>query len=174
MLKSLLSVVNCKNSLAKICLESSKRKSPLQRTYLFSSVAIENSINSPVTVPNNLNTNVVKKATKAEKAHTELVKTFQNIIGEKTKYKDSHGVSSDLYKKQLFFEEEQQNEAIKEYLESLASMVGMDRGTSSKGVQRVLLRWYEPLTELIQEECNSIKSDMKGVDRKVPSGIWLD
>jgi DNA-directed RNA polymerase len=70
-----------------------------------------------------------------------------------------------LYLKQLTIEEEQQSDAVSEYLESLQQLISMGRGTSLKYVQKILLRWYRPLTQEIEEEVRLIEEKVAGIDR---------
>eukprot|EP00596_Hydrurales_sp_CCMP1899_P000357 CAMPEP_0119048724 /NCGR_PEP_ID=MMETSP1177-20130426/60699_1 /TAXON_ID=2985 /ORGANISM="Ochromonas sp, Strain CCMP1899" /LENGTH=975 /DNA_ID=CAMNT_0007025033 /DNA_START=116 /DNA_END=3043 /DNA_ORIENTATION=+ len=69
------------------------------------------------------------------------------------------------YVRQLNIEEEQQSDAVSEYLESLKQLISIGRGTSLKYVQRILLRWYTPLTQEIEEEVRLIEQKVAGLDR---------
>jgi hypothetical protein len=74
---------------------------------------------------------------------------------------------SGLYLRQVKLEEEQHLEAVCSYLESVKLLVGMNRASSMKFVQRVLLSWFDPLTEAINLEIENIKAKVKGTDRTV-------
>jgi DNA-directed RNA polymerase len=69
------------------------------------------------------------------------------------------------YVRQLNIEEEQQSDAVSEYLESLKQMISIGKGTSLKYIQRILLRWYTPLTQEIEEEVRLIEQKVAGNDR---------
>ena len=72
-----------------------------------------------------------------------------------------------LFARQLHMEQEQQSDAVEEYNESLKQLIVMGRGTGLKYVQRVLLRWYEPLTRVIDAEMSLIEARTSGQDRLV-------
>ena len=79
-------------------------------------------------------------------------------------------VSSDYnarYARQLSMEEQQQSDAVKDYNESLLQLISIGRCTGLRYVQRVLLRWYEPLTRLIDSEIVLIEAKKSGHDRMV-------
>ena len=103
--------------------------------------------------------------------------SYDSIVSVKKKWMSEEDtgpydmlVSSDYnarYARQLIMEEEQQSDAVKEYNESLRQLITMGRGTGLKYVQRVLLRWYEPLTRLIDSEMALIEAKKAGHDRMV-------
>lgn len=74
---------------------------------------------------------------------------------------------SALVLRQYHMEEEQQTDAVNQYNESLKQLITMGRGTAMKYVQRVLLKWYEPLTRVLDAEISLIEQRVIGHDRAV-------
>jgi DNA-directed RNA polymerase N-terminal len=74
---------------------------------------------------------------------------------------------SALVLRQYHMEEEQQTDAVNQYNESLKQLITMGRGTGMKYVQRVLLKWYEPLTRVLDAEIGLIEQRVTGHDRSV-------
>ena len=74
---------------------------------------------------------------------------------------------SSLLTRQIDIEEQQQNAAVIHYNESLKELISMGRGTGLKYVQRVLLKWYEPLTRVLDAEISLIEQRVTGPDRTV-------
>ena len=76
-----------------------------------------------------------------------------------------------LLTRQIQIEEEQQNAAVVHYNESLKQLITMGRGTGLKYIQRVLLKWYEPLTRVLDAEISLIESRVVGPDRTVSTRV---
>lgn len=74
---------------------------------------------------------------------------------------------SSLLTRQIDIEEQQQSAAVTHYNESLKELISMGRGTGLKYVQRVLLKWYEPLTRVLDAEISLIEKRVTGPDRTV-------
>ena len=72
-----------------------------------------------------------------------------------------------LLTRQIDIEEQQQNAAVIHYNESLKQLINMGKGTGLKYVQRVLLKWYEPLTRVLDAEISLIETRVVGPDRTV-------
>jgi hypothetical protein len=83
------------------------------------------------------------------------------------KLEEAH--KSALFLRQLYAEEEQQSDAVSDYNESLKNLITVGRGTGLKYIQRVLLKWYEPLTRVLDAEVSLIEQRVVGQDRTVSS-----
>lgn len=70
-----------------------------------------------------------------------------------------------LHLRQLEMEEVQYSDAVIEYLDSLNQLIKLGKGTSLKYIQRILLRWYTPLTQEIEDEVRLIEQRVSGHDR---------
>jgi hypothetical protein len=81
------------------------------------------------------------------------------------KLEEAH--KSALFLRQLYAEEEQQSDAVSDYNESLKNLITVGRGTGLKYIQRVLLKWYEPLTRVLDAEVSLIEQRVVGQDRTV-------
>jgi hypothetical protein len=107
--------------------------------------------------------------------HRKLVKAIQHIPKKVEELQAKAVIDSETYKgdaltaaakgglflRQLRMEEEQQTEAVDTYTEALKQLISIGKGAGLKYVQRILLRWYEPLTQ-------EIAAEMKLIERKVP------
>ena len=72
-----------------------------------------------------------------------------------------------MVERQIEIEEKQHSAAVTEQAEMISSLRQLGRGTSLKRVQRNLVKWYEPLTEALQEEIRLIETNAPGGDRTV-------
>lgn len=81
------------------------------------------------------------------------------------KLEEAH--KSALFLRQLYAEEEQQSDAVSDYNEALKNLITVGRGTGLKYIQRVLLKWYEPLTRVLDAEVSLIEQRVVGQDRTV-------
>jgi hypothetical protein len=117
----------------------------------------------------------LKGAPDSEPAHHRLVRAIQHIPKKVQELEEKAAIDGETYRsdavtaaargglflRQLRIEEEQQEEAVNTYTDSLKELISIGRGTGLKHVQRILLRWYEPLTQ-------EIAAEMKLIARKVP------
>ena len=83
----------------------------------------------------------------------------------------SNAHQTSLLTRQIKIEEEQQTAAVVHYNESLKQLITMGRGTGLKYIQRVLLKWYEPLTRVLDAEISLIESRVVGPDRTVSTRV---
>jgi DNA-directed RNA polymerase N-terminal len=83
----------------------------------------------------------------------------------------SNAHQTSLLTRQIKIEEEQQNAAVVHYNEALKQLITMGRGTGLKYIQRVLLKWYEPLTRVLDAEISLIESRVLGPDRTVSTRV---
>jgi len=74
---------------------------------------------------------------------------------------------SGLYYRQIHIEEEQMQDAVNTYTESLKTLMDMGRGTSLNYIQKILLEWYEPLSVALTEEIKHIQMKTPANDRSV-------
>jgi DNA-directed RNA polymerase len=74
---------------------------------------------------------------------------------------------SGLYYRQIHIEEEQMQDAVNTYTESLKTLMDMGRGTTLNYIQKILLEWYEPLSVALTEEIKDIQMKKPGNDRSV-------
>ena len=74
---------------------------------------------------------------------------------------------SGLYYRQIHIEEEQMQDAVNTYTESLKTLMDMGRGTSLNYIQKILLEWYDPLSVAITEEIKHVQMKTPGADRNV-------
>ena len=72
-----------------------------------------------------------------------------------------------LYLRQMLLEEEMHNDAVETYTAGLKQLMGMGKGTHLKYIQRVLLKWYEPLVKEIETEIKAVENKIPGMDRSV-------
>jgi DNA-directed RNA polymerase len=72
---------------------------------------------------------------------------------------------SGLYLRQIRMEEEQFNEAADLYSKQVQQLMKIGKGTGFKFVQRVLIDWFEPMVEVIENEVARILNKEYGVDR---------
>lgn len=85
------------------------------------------------------------------------------------KLEEAH--KSALFLRQLYAEEEQQSDAVSDYNEALKNLITVGRGTGLKYIQRILLKWYEPLTRVLDAEVSLIEQRVVGQDRTVSDTI---
>jgi hypothetical protein len=72
-----------------------------------------------------------------------------------------------LKQRQIRIEAEQLQEAVEGYKQSFKHLSGMGKGTSMKSTQRLLLDWYEPLLQALENELKSIATGKVLADRRV-------
>jgi DNA-directed RNA polymerase len=70
-----------------------------------------------------------------------------------------------LLMKQIFIEDRQHTNAVKEYVESLSKMMKGGQATGLKHIQSRILSWFEPLMRDIEAENYLIKMHIPGYDR---------
>jgi len=80
---------------------------------------------------------------------------------------------SGLFYRQLKVEEEQMADAAHNYNETLKNIMELGRGTGLKHVQRIILRWYEPLNAAIEREKKLILNKVTGKDRRMYGPVML-
>jgi len=80
---------------------------------------------------------------------------------------------SGLFYRQLKVEEEQMADAAHNYNETLKNIMELGRGTGLKHVQRIILRWYEPLNAAIEREKKLILNKVSGKDRRMYGPVML-
>ena len=113
--------------------------------------------------------------------HEELLRTLKHIphkvnelqkkaiIDEETYGTDAKTAAErgGLFLRQLRLEEETHSDAVNTYTQSLKQLIGMGKGTNLRYIQRVLLKWYEPLAREIDAEIRRIEKKEVGMDRTV-------
>lgn len=68
--------------------------------------------------------------------------------------KAAHAAS--MMKRQLKIEEVQLLEASEAYQETFSNLAKMERGTTLKAAQKLLLQWYDPLIAALKEDLEAI------------------
>ena len=71
---------------------------------------------------------------------------------------------SGLFYRQLKIEEEQLQDAAHNYISSLKNIMELGRGTGMKHVQKIVLKWYEPLHSAIEREKKLVLSSVSAKD----------
>lgn len=85
-------------------------------------------------------------------------------LAEKEPYNHSENI---LYDKQIMIEEEQRTIAVEQYALMMKDLMKSGNATGTKSVRKMILNWYEPLTELILEERKLVARGDKTNDRGV-------
>lgn len=91
------------------------------------------------------------------------------IIDEETYGTDAKTAAErgGLFLRQLRMEEETHSDAVNAYTQSLKQLIGMGKGTNLRYIQRILLKWYEPLAREIDAEIRRIEKKEVGMDRTI-------
>jgi len=106
----------------------------------------------------------------------ERVQETQNKALEDETFEEEAAAAaarSGLYVRQIRIEEEQMQEAVQSYTKTLNQMLEMGRGTGLKYIQRILLKWYEPFTQVLVKEIGMIKSKTHAQDRQIYGPLLL-
>jgi len=80
---------------------------------------------------------------------------------------------SGLFYRQLKIEEEQLQDAAHNYISSLKNIMELGRGTGMKHVQKIVLKWYEPLHSAIEREKKLVLSSVSAKDRQQYGPVLL-
>ena len=113
--------------------------------------------------------------------HKDLLRTLKHIPDKVLELKkkaliDSETYGTDaitaaerggLFLRQLRMEEETHSDAVNTYTQSLKQLIGMGKSTNLRYIQRILLKWYEPLAREIDAEIKRIEKKEVGMDRTV-------
>jgi DNA-directed RNA polymerase, mitochondrial len=138
--------------------------------------------------PSDLTDNAEKPpqlSARTDLAHINLVNTIKHIPNRVKeildKAKDDESLDGDikavnehsgLFIRQLKIEEEQQDEAVKSYQQAVEKLLQIGKGTGIKHIQRIVLKWYEPLCESIAGELKLVVDKVHGNNR-TGYGPWL-
>jgi exonuclease VII large subunit len=68
---------------------------------------------------------------------------------------------NELYKEQMRLEEEQYQESIEEYKNTMKNLTNIEKATSTAAAKRTLVRWYGPVTENLNKLLVEIATDEK-------------
>ena len=113
--------------------------------------------------------------------HKDLLRTLKHIPDKVLELKKKALIDSDtygtdaitaaerggLFLRQLRMEEETHSDAVNTYTQSLKQLIGMGKSTNLRYIQRILLKWYEPLAREIDAEIKRIEKKEVGMDRTV-------
>lgn len=111
-------------------------------------------------------------------AHKQLINLLNyipNQLGELTKFPQTEDfvhlnigreTVNGMYLRQIESEHEQHHQAIVDYTKDLQVLLNAGRGTGIKHFKKILLSWYEPFLLEIVRECELIKFQEPGLDRK--------
>lgn len=95
----------------------------------------------------------------------DLVEQANKNNDANTNFVDAANTHSGLFIRQLKIEEEQQFQAGLTYHEMLQQLMKTGQGTGLKMVQRILLKWYEPMCEAISAEIKLVQQGVPGMNR---------
>lgn len=122
----------------------------------------------------------IKQSTSAvDQSHRKLVEALQQIplkieeINAKARrdmdmYADdarSAASQGGMFICQIKMEEEQHSDAVLTFDKYTKQLMNMGKGTGLKFIQKIMLSWYEPLTQEIEKEIQLIQNKAPGKDR---------
>lgn len=122
-------------------------------------------------------------------SHRKLVETLSHIpkkalefqtrarddLDDESSQRDAMAAASrsGLFYRQLKIEEEQMADAAQNYAEALKNIMELGKGSGLKFVQRIALKWYEPLNAAIEHEKKQILKKQPAADRTQYGPVML-
>lgn len=152
---------------------STSRNTLSMRGLAFSTVQVQTKQHVEHFKPSASQQNILHQVNENSPAFKDIIGNLQTTFGQLSQQKNTEQATANvadeklLMNRQLQIEKQQLAEAAEEYLETFKNITNMNRGTTLKGTQKLLLQWYEPLVAALEKEFKDTAAGKYAEDRVV-------